>query len=126
MTPKQKDIITFIRTYRVRHGISPTLREIKAAVGCESIGNIHNILSRMQSDGLISSTRYKSRSIVVTSSNDNADPWVQIGQAALKLVNSIKAENIDDETGEGAITVDAAAFGELDAAIAEAMEVPHG
>lgn len=125
MTPKHRKIINFVRAHQIKHDISPSVREIQRAIGCKSSGQISDALNRMEEDGVIRRTPNKPRSIEIVVSNDNQDPWVQIGKAALSLLNAVKMEDIND-VGEGTVTVDAIALGNLNEAVAEAMETHHG
>lgn len=129
MTPTQKKCLNFIRTHQVLHdGVSPSIREIGKGINIKSAGAVVQLLDRMQFSGLITRTS-KPRSIEITAINDNPDPWVKIGTAAMVLLQSIKEEHLlngDKGNGEGTVTVDAAAIGKLDIALAEALEVHHG
>ena len=121
MTPRQQEFLVFIKKYHANHGYAPTVREIGKAMGVLGMGTVVDTLRRLEEGGQINRKAGKARGIEIA-----ANPWEQIGKAALRVLDSIKSENIDDETGEGTVTVDAAAFGDLDAAIAEAMETHHG
>jgi repressor LexA len=58
-------IVEFIAAYHARRGISPTVREIGAAVGLRSVSSVHAHLVLLQQSGLIVMTRYTQRSIRV-------------------------------------------------------------
>ena len=48
MTPRQKQLLDFIRDYRTEHGISPTYCEMKEAMGLASKSAVHRLI-----DGLV-------------------------------------------------------------------------
>ena len=41
MNQRKRDILHFIETYREKHGVSPTIREIGAGVGLSSSSSVH-------------------------------------------------------------------------------------
>jgi len=53
LTPRQKDILEFIRDFRRDHGYSPTHREICERFGFTSYGTVHKHLKLLESKGFL-------------------------------------------------------------------------
>ena len=54
LTPRQKEILDFIRDYRFRRGgVSPTQREIREKFGFSSFGTVQKHLRLLQEKGLL-------------------------------------------------------------------------
>lgn len=51
LTDKQKSILSFIRLYRAKAGVSPTVREIGAAFGIRSTNGVSDHLKALQHKG---------------------------------------------------------------------------
>jgi SOS-response transcriptional repressor LexA len=52
-------IIAVIKQHRLDHGISPTVREIAAALGGRSTSTVQASIRRMTRDGLVTRGRHK-------------------------------------------------------------------
>lgn len=72
LTPKQSQIIEFIRDYIVRNNYSPSYREIMAYFGFSSLGSVHKHLSILKRKGLIKMEKNCSRSISLISQPNQA------------------------------------------------------
>lgn len=53
LTPRQKDILEFIRDFRREHGYSPTHREICERFGFTSYGTVHKHLRLLETKGFL-------------------------------------------------------------------------
>lgn len=63
LTRRQKDILDYIRSYRIDHGISPTQREIRENFGLSSFGTVQKHLKRLEEKGALSREWNRSRGI---------------------------------------------------------------
>jgi repressor LexA len=63
LTKRQKEILDYIRTYRVDHGISPTQREIREQFQLSSFGTVQKHLKRLEEKGALSRDWNRSRGI---------------------------------------------------------------
>ena len=63
LTKRQKEILDFIRGYRLEKGISPTQREIREEFGLSSFGTIQKHLKRLEEKGALSRLSNRSRGI---------------------------------------------------------------
>lgn len=63
LSGRQNDVLTFIRSYRVKHGISPTLREISEIMGI-STTSVHEHMQVLVSKGHLIRTEGVSRGFV--------------------------------------------------------------
>jgi repressor LexA len=61
LTNRQKEILDFIRSYRVEHGISPTQREIREAFKLSSFGTVQKHLKRLEEKGALAREWNRSR-----------------------------------------------------------------
>ncbi|MBN2428216.1 MAG: transcriptional repressor LexA [Deltaproteobacteria bacterium] len=53
LTPKQKKVLDFIRSYSDRAGYAPSQQEIAAAFGFRSLGTVQNYLVRLERQGFL-------------------------------------------------------------------------
>ncbi len=63
LTKRQKEILDFIRAYRVEQGISPTQREIREKFRLSSFGTVQKHLKRLEEKGALSRQWNRSRGI---------------------------------------------------------------
>ena len=50
---RRQMILQFINRYQAENGMSPTQREILAAIGVASTNTVHAMLHRMEADGML-------------------------------------------------------------------------
>ncbi|MGZ5381696.1 MAG: transcriptional repressor LexA [Thermoanaerobaculia bacterium] len=65
LTPKQKEILDFIRTYRQKRGLSPTQREICEEFGYSSFGTLQKHIKLLLEKGVLVRDWNKRRSLVL-------------------------------------------------------------
>lgn len=53
LTDRQRDIVAFIQRYRAEHRFSPSVREIRDAVGVSSTSTVHLELVELERAGVI-------------------------------------------------------------------------
>lgn len=63
MTVKERDMMRFIRTYQRQNDMSPTMRELCAAMGVASVSTMNRRLQIMQKKGFLTTRPGVSRSI---------------------------------------------------------------
>jgi repressor LexA len=66
LTPRQKEILDFIRDYRRRRGISPTQREICEQFGYSSFGTLQKHIRLLMEKGILAREKNKRRSLLVS------------------------------------------------------------
>lgn len=108
LTPRQKEVLDFIRDYRRDIGYSPKLEEI-ARFMCVSKVTIHGMVRTMVGKGVLTHKQYKSRSLVpVEDSDARLRAWCQSAREALlrghhvKLVSQLDAILADKGLAGGA------------------------
>ncbi len=72
LTPKQKEILDFIRTYRQKRGLSPTQREICEEFGYSSFGTLQKHIKLLLEKGVLVRDWNKRRSLVLAEENKPA------------------------------------------------------
>ncbi len=60
---KKSEILEFVHKYQLQNGLSPSVREICAAVGLSSPSSVHQHLKSLEQQGLIQKNDFQSRSI---------------------------------------------------------------
>lgn len=65
LTPKQKEILDFIRSYRQKRGLSPTQREICEEFGYSSFGTLQKHIKLLLEKGVLVRDWNKRRSLVL-------------------------------------------------------------
>jgi repressor LexA len=62
LTPKQKQIYDYIRTYTLERNYSPSLMEIRDHLGLTAVSTVHEHLVNMESKGFVKRQDHKARS----------------------------------------------------------------
>lgn len=63
LTPRQKELLDYIRAYIDELGYSPSFDEMKAAVGLKSKSGIHRLLAALEERGFIRKLPHRARAI---------------------------------------------------------------
>lgn len=63
LTPKQKQVLSFILDYQAKHGYAPTQQEIAREFSFSSLGTVQNYLVRLERQGLLKKTWNGRRSL---------------------------------------------------------------
>ena len=63
LTKRQNEILNFIKSYIVKYGYPPTVREIGASLGVSSPATIHAHLENLEEKGVIRRKETKNRAI---------------------------------------------------------------
>lgn len=69
LTPRQEQILIFIKQEISQKGYPPTVREIGKAIGLSSSSTVHNHLAKLEQKGLIRRSSSKTRAIEVVGFN---------------------------------------------------------
>lgn len=83
LTPRQKEILDFIREYRGKHGISPTLSEIKQKFQFSSNSAAHQHVAALQRKGFLKKLPYQTRAISLIDENEGTKEIPLVGRIAL-------------------------------------------
>ncbi len=70
LTKRQQEILDFIKTFMVKHGFPPTIREIGEALNISSPATIHAHLKNLESRGVIRRNDTKNRAIELLVKNE--------------------------------------------------------
>lgn len=68
LTPRQREVLDFVRRYTAEHGYAPGLRDIGEALGIGSTNGVNDLLKILERKGFIRRTKRIARSIVVVAS----------------------------------------------------------
>ncbi len=83
LTPRQKEILDFIREYRAEHGISPTLSEIKLKFRFKSNSAAHQHVAALQRKGFLKKLPYQTRAISLLEHSEGMKEIPLSGRIAL-------------------------------------------
>lgn len=87
MTPRQRELLTFIVHYqRASDGVSPSFEEMREGVGLKSKSGIHRLLSALQQRGHIHRDRRLVRSITIIDHGANDAGDVDRMRMALRTI----------------------------------------
>lgn len=81
LTPRQQEIVDFIRESTARNGFAPTVREIGGAFGIKSPNGVETHLKALERKGVIVRNRLLARSIRVVGD----DPATRLHDAIMNL-----------------------------------------
>ena len=70
LTKRQQEILDFIKTFMVKHGFPPTIREIGEALDISSPATIHAHLKNLEARGVIKRNDTKNRAIELLVKNE--------------------------------------------------------
>lgn len=70
LTPRQEEILTYIKKYTAMHGYPPAIREICAGVGLNSPATVFVHIKNLEKNGFIKSTNNKFRTIELLVENE--------------------------------------------------------
>ena len=70
LTPRQEEILTYIKKYTAMHGYPPAIREICAGVGLNSPATVFIHIKNLEKNGYIKSTNNKFRTIELLVDNE--------------------------------------------------------
>ncbi len=100
LTKKQKAVLDFIQVYVSQNGLSPTIGEIKNALGLQAVSTIHEHLQSLKAKGYIKINENEARGIVLEE--------VSFGTVKVPILGVIAAgapiEVLEDELGYVTIT----------------------
>ena len=71
ITPKQQEILDFIKNQILNRGFPPSVRDICKAVGLKSTSSVHSHLETLEKNGYIRRDPTKPRAIEILDSNFN-------------------------------------------------------
>jgi repressor LexA len=96
LTPRQKDILEFIRSFRREHGYSPTHREICERFGFTSYGTVHKHLKLLESKGFLKRDWNQKRGVELIEAPPTAPPSSEVSFlgriAAGKPIEAVRDE----------------------------------
>src|SRR5450756_1155487 len=95
LTPRQKEILDFIRAYRQKRGLSPTQREICEEFGYSSFGTLQKHITLLLEKGVLVRDWNKRRSLVLAEEDKAA------GAVELPLAGRIAAGQPIEAEPEG-------------------------
>lgn len=58
----QEALLAFMKTYEAQNGITPTLQEMKQALGKQSLTSVQRALISLEEQGLVTRDKYQKRS----------------------------------------------------------------
>jgi repressor LexA len=82
LTPKQKKILDFIRSFADRAGYAPSQQEIASAFGFRSLGTVQNYLVRLERQGFLAKDWNARRSMRVLSPETKGTELPLVGTVA--------------------------------------------
>lgn len=86
LTPRQHDLLKYIKAYIAEHdGVSPSIEEMQAALGLKSKSGIVRFLGRLEERGAIRRRRYMARSIDVLRKPGSGDVLEEVAAAVKRL-----------------------------------------
>ena len=91
LTKRQNEILDFIKSYIVKYGYPPTVREIGAALGVSSPATIHAHLENLEEKGVIKRKETKNRAIELLVDNEFAKKEEEVVE--VPLLGKITAGN---------------------------------
>ncbi len=74
LTPKQKQVLEFVKKYSVKHEFAPSLKEIGKHIGVNSPATVHEHLAALESKGYLQKKKNQHRSIIT----ETTDRMIQI------------------------------------------------
>jgi repressor LexA len=70
VTPRQKEMLEYLRTYIDEHGYAPTLDEIGRHFGLTSLATVHKHIQNLERKGLVRRLAHQSRALALATASD--------------------------------------------------------
>ena len=83
LTKRQNEILDYIKSYILKYGYPPTVREIGASLGVSSPATIHAHLENLEEKGVIRRKETKNRAIELLVDNEYATKEVEVVEVPL-------------------------------------------
>lgn len=64
MSKREQDVLDFIRAYRCKYGLSPTIREIGEGLGLHSTSSVQKYIQSLAEQGYLQKMEGKMRSLI--------------------------------------------------------------
>src|SRR3954467_3348931 len=80
LTPKQKELLDYITSFRDNHGYAPSQHEIAKHFGFKSLGTVQNYLVRLERQGALRKTWNARRSTEVVAGSTTPTPVTSLSQ----------------------------------------------
>ncbi len=64
MSKREQDVLDFIRTYRDKYGLSPSMREIGEGIGLHSTSSVQKYIRSLTEKGYLQHSTEKMRSLI--------------------------------------------------------------
>src|SRR3989344_4836968 len=74
LTPRQKQVLDFVKSYRKKRDYSPSLEEIAVHLGVSSVATVHEHLANLITKGLVQREENQKRAIELNTS----EPTVRV------------------------------------------------
>lgn len=71
LTPRQKEVYDFLCRYIEMHRYAPTIAELQSHLGLSSPASVHQLLTALEDEGLITRVKHASRGIELVRQADN-------------------------------------------------------
>ncbi len=97
LTPRQMQILTFIRDFRSRHGYSPTLQEIGDALGLTKVTVFEHVGVLERKSLLVRGTKHSARSLQVSPKANFPDVRATRLPLAGRIAAGLPIEAIEDQ-----------------------------
>lgn len=75
LTPRQRQIVTFIGKYRDQHGCAPLTKEVSAALGYGSHGMVHREIAKCVDKGVLTWDRRRIRTVRIVNHGGDFMMW---------------------------------------------------
>ena len=111
LTPKQKQVLDFVKKYSNKHEFAPSLKEIGKHLGVHSPATVHQHLTALQSKGFLEREKSQPRSITIQPTESIESPYsgtVGLDSISLPIVGSANcgpAEIFAEENIEGYLKI---------------------
>ncbi len=101
MTPKQRQLLDFVKQYQHERGYSPTQLEMAQAIGAKTHSKVGEMLASLKDEGQITYTPGKGRSIRVLENGIAPKVVVTLDQRGV-FMNVVKTEGVEVEVRRAA------------------------
>jgi len=92
LTPKQQETYSFIRAFIIKHGYSPSLKEVCAGVDVSSIASAFQRVQRLADKGWVKKRKGYDRSLQLTERYPYADRVVSLELEVTRLKRELAME----------------------------------
>jgi DNA-binding MarR family transcriptional regulator len=133
LTPRQAEVLGYLREHQVEHGFAPTVDELSQACGLGSAAGAHRMLKTLEAKGYVRRSPGRSRAVTLVDDSPSLADATEAERIVARLICEYQAAardsilrvaaEIEDNDAKSALLDDAVARHEVAVALGRELEI---